>query len=473
MFLKNSVHSVLRTENASQQKSEKKDIWQSLKDDLSNKVSSYLQKIITENWKSTAVPGFEKTCANLEKGGHIEQSHLVIGDLHGSLEGCLTDLWLAGFIDEKGHWKGDQKRVVIMGDVTDRGSEGISTYLYIDRLQSEARAANGEVIRLLGNHELFILKTFTASLEMNYSRSSINRVGDSNSENIPPVMPLAPVHCINKHSECFNSSNNTSTATSTTTTVPIPTLRPGTTADQAPRIINTDWLNWFLDSSGGTSTLNELRFTSGLVEILRMEAKRGRTNNQTSGPSNKGAALPHTLLKLLILNPDFKSLINMIVTDILSDKVVAAYQLGGRIFTHAGISTQLQLPNQCKGDTRLLCHHLNQRLKSAVKKTIQNAIHKISIPQNPYTDEIFGINGIFWSRLSFAPAYHQIIGHQVMPDGILHHISSTAKNSSYSVVFTDIGHIEYYGGHRGYLLIPATTLTNNYPLQAFRGYKQF
>lgn len=68
---------------------------------------------------------------------------------------ALTDL---GLTDSAGHWTGSARRLVQVGDLIDRGPDPLGTLDLMMRLQAEAQAAGGEVVCLLGNHELMALQ---------------------------------------------------------------------------------------------------------------------------------------------------------------------------------------------------------------------------------------------------------------------------------------------------------------------------
>lgn len=79
---------------------------------------------------------------------------VAIGDLHGDLGSTRAALRAAGAIDERNTWIGGGLVVIQLGDVLDRGDEESQILELFDRLETEARAAGGAVIQLLGNHEL-------------------------------------------------------------------------------------------------------------------------------------------------------------------------------------------------------------------------------------------------------------------------------------------------------------------------------
>lgn len=79
---------------------------------------------------------------------------VAIGDLHGDLEAVQKAFRLAGAVDANDTWIGGALVVVQTGDVVDRGDDDKKILDWLDRVQAEAKAAGGEVILLLGNHEL-------------------------------------------------------------------------------------------------------------------------------------------------------------------------------------------------------------------------------------------------------------------------------------------------------------------------------
>jgi Calcineurin-like phosphoesterase len=79
---------------------------------------------------------------------------IAIGDLHGDFGGMEAALRAGGAIDETGHWRGGDLVVVQTGDLLDRGDDEQRIIDNLERLETEARAAGGDLIWLLGNHEL-------------------------------------------------------------------------------------------------------------------------------------------------------------------------------------------------------------------------------------------------------------------------------------------------------------------------------
>lgn len=79
---------------------------------------------------------------------------VAVGDLHGDLDAARAALQLAGVLDDKGHWSGGETWLVQTGDITDRGPDSRGVIALLRQLTTEAEAAGGKVIPLLGNHEV-------------------------------------------------------------------------------------------------------------------------------------------------------------------------------------------------------------------------------------------------------------------------------------------------------------------------------
>lgn len=87
------------------------------------------------------------------------QRMVALGDLHGSLTAFRTILTHAGLLDGDS-WRGGKTILIQLGDVIDRGPDSIATYEFLAELQIRARKGKGQVVRLLGNHEVSLLEGF-------------------------------------------------------------------------------------------------------------------------------------------------------------------------------------------------------------------------------------------------------------------------------------------------------------------------
>jgi hypothetical protein len=82
---------------------------------------------------------------------------VAIGDLHGVADAFEHILANTGLVDEELHWSGGTSTLVQLGDITDRGPEVRRILDLLMRLQVEAGESGGQVVVLLGNHEVLNL----------------------------------------------------------------------------------------------------------------------------------------------------------------------------------------------------------------------------------------------------------------------------------------------------------------------------
>uniref|UniRef100_A0A7S0I1J4 Calcineurin-like phosphoesterase domain-containing protein n=1 Tax=Hanusia phi TaxID=3032 RepID=A0A7S0I1J4_9CRYP len=79
---------------------------------------------------------------------------VALGDIHGDVRALATSLRMSDLIDERGNWVGKDSMLVQLGDVLDRGPNDYFCMRLLIKLQKQAREAGGDVICLLGNHEV-------------------------------------------------------------------------------------------------------------------------------------------------------------------------------------------------------------------------------------------------------------------------------------------------------------------------------
>jgi hypothetical protein len=87
-----------------------------------------------------------------------QKRRIVVGDIHGELDGFREILRNAKLIDSQDHWIGGDDILIQTGDVIDRGPCSREAIALLRKLQKEAAVAKGEVIRLCGNHELTLVQ---------------------------------------------------------------------------------------------------------------------------------------------------------------------------------------------------------------------------------------------------------------------------------------------------------------------------
>lgn len=126
--------------------------------------------VILSNASAARIPGstsselnMAETCwddvlAQARKGGIGQvpgrEKVLYIGDIHGASPSDLDDdLRRVGLLDSRRRWQNPQGRyLVFMGDLIDRGQHGLAIY---DRTTELQKQANGHVVRIKGNHEIY------------------------------------------------------------------------------------------------------------------------------------------------------------------------------------------------------------------------------------------------------------------------------------------------------------------------------
>lgn len=107
---------------------------------------------------------------------------VAVGDVHGQFEELVAILRHAKLIDARLNWCGGANRLVQIGDVLDRGPFALKVVALLDNLQAQAQASGGEVIRLVGNHELelmmenYLISQFTREQAMEMRAKLIGQV---------------------------------------------------------------------------------------------------------------------------------------------------------------------------------------------------------------------------------------------------------------------------------------------------------
>ena len=78
---------------------------------------------------------------------------VAISDIHGAYGAMVETLKNVGVLDDQLAWGGGTARLVIVGDILDRGPRSRDVMDLLMRLEDEAKAAGGYVHVLIGNHE--------------------------------------------------------------------------------------------------------------------------------------------------------------------------------------------------------------------------------------------------------------------------------------------------------------------------------
>ncbi len=90
------------------------------------------------------------------------QPLFVVGDVHGHRDVLVRLLRETGLVDGTERWSGEDAVLWLLGDLLDRGPDGIGSIDLVRRLERES---GGTVRCLLGNHEAFLLAVHAAGDE--------------------------------------------------------------------------------------------------------------------------------------------------------------------------------------------------------------------------------------------------------------------------------------------------------------------
>ncbi len=80
--------------------------------------------------------------------------YVAIGDVHGDFDDFVALLQKVGLIDQAHNWTGGSATLIQLGDEIDRGPKPRQVMDLVMALQAEAQKPGGQVIAVLGNHEI-------------------------------------------------------------------------------------------------------------------------------------------------------------------------------------------------------------------------------------------------------------------------------------------------------------------------------
>ena len=108
----------------------------------------------------------------------LPETIVAIADVHGDFDDFVAILQRTGLINQQNHWTGGKTTFVQCGDLLDRGPKPREVMDLMMALEKEAEQAGGQVVSLLGNHEMMnIMGDLRYVTPVNYASYA-----DSNSE---------------------------------------------------------------------------------------------------------------------------------------------------------------------------------------------------------------------------------------------------------------------------------------------------
>jgi hypothetical protein len=137
----------------------------------------------------------------------MHESTYVLGDIHGYRDKLVDLLQRGRLLDSEAHWCGEEASLWLLGDLVDRGPQGIEVIELIRRLQHEAAEAGGSVRSLVGNHDVTLVaaarfgekkcadgRTFRGNWERNGGRASdLEQLTDAQIEWILSLPAMAQI----------------------------------------------------------------------------------------------------------------------------------------------------------------------------------------------------------------------------------------------------------------------------------------
>lgn len=96
---------------------------------------------------------------------------VAFSDPHGHSDELAAALRTAGLVDDEGTWSGGDARLFVLGDLLDRGPDGVAVIDLVMRLEEQAPGDGGEVRALLGNHEALALGMYEFGPQSNGKES--------------------------------------------------------------------------------------------------------------------------------------------------------------------------------------------------------------------------------------------------------------------------------------------------------------
>lgn len=125
-----------------------------------------------------------------------------ISDVHGDLKRVIKLLQEYDVIDEDHNWSAGSSVLVVNGDSTDRGPDGIGVLKLFYKLTQEAKLKGGTVIHTMGNHDALILSV-TLEHVNDYYDSEHTQIFAGNGGKMHEAKSLATLHHLRRYIQSF------------------------------------------------------------------------------------------------------------------------------------------------------------------------------------------------------------------------------------------------------------------------------
>lgn len=106
----------------------------------------------------------------------------VLSDPHGRMDCLVSILKAGGVIDDQLNWAFGSDRLVMIGDVMDRGDDVTQIFWLLYKLEAEAAAAGGSLTFVYGNHEPMVLAG-----DLRYTRKKYKTLAEQVGTTVPAL----------------------------------------------------------------------------------------------------------------------------------------------------------------------------------------------------------------------------------------------------------------------------------------------
>lgn len=99
----------------------------------------------------------------------------AVGDVHGDFDALVKILTAEGLMDQKYRWIGQDRHLVMLGDLVAGGERSRDVIELIISLETQAQKSGGRVHSLLGNHDLIVASGDFASMSKSDRQAFVDK----------------------------------------------------------------------------------------------------------------------------------------------------------------------------------------------------------------------------------------------------------------------------------------------------------